>query len=55
MAAHCSWQTAQVAASLLAQAAAFTARAYQPGEGQLEDLLTSRRLANELAPGARRS
>ncbi len=55
MAARRSWQSAQAAASRLAQAVALTARAYQPGEGQLEDLLTARRLANELALGARLS
>ena len=55
VAARRSWQSAQAAASRLAQAADMTARAYQLGEGQLEDLLTARRQANEAALGARLS
>ena len=55
VAARRSWQSAQAAAGRLAQAADMTARAYQLGEGQLEDLLTARRLANEAALGARLS
>ena len=52
-AARLTWQSAQQAASRLAQAADMTARAYQLGEGQLEDLLTARRQANEAQLSAR--
>ena len=55
LAAGRSWQSAQAAARRLAQAADMTARAYPLGEGQLEDLLTARRQANEAALGARLS
>ena len=55
VAARRSWQSARAAASRLAQAADVTARAYQFGEHQLEDLLTNRRQANEAALGARLS
>jgi outer membrane protein TolC len=55
LAARRSWQSTQQAASRLAQAADMTARAYQLGEGKLEDLLTARRQANEAALGARLS
>ena len=54
-AARQSWQSAQQAAGRLAQAADMTARAYQLGEGQLEDLLTARRQANEAELAARLS
>jgi len=55
LAARRSWQSAQTAANRLVQAADMTARAYQLGEGQLEDLLTAQRQANEAALGARLS
>ncbi|HEU6454912.1 MAG TPA: TolC family protein, partial [Roseateles sp.] len=42
-----SWQSGRASASRLEQAANMTARAYQLGEGSLNDLLTARRLANE--------
>ncbi|UCV05000.1 TolC family protein [Dechloromonas denitrificans] len=46
-AAHASWQSSRSAAERLGQAADLTARAYQLGEGSLNDLLAARRLANE--------
>lgn len=46
-AAFATWQAGRNAAERLTQAANMTARAYQLGEGNLNDLLTARRLANE--------
>jgi len=46
-AALASWQAASRAAAQLDNAAAMTARAYQFGEGSLNDLLLARRQANE--------
>ena len=46
-AAFSTWQASRSAAERLGQAADMTARAYQLGEGSLNDLLASRRLANE--------
>lgn len=46
-AALATWQAGREAAERLVQAADLTARAYQLGEGSLNDLLTARRLANE--------
>lgn len=46
-AALATWQAGREAAARLVQAADLTARAYQLGEGSLNDLLTARRLANE--------
>lgn len=46
-AAVASWQAGRHAAERLGQSAAMTARAYQLGEGSLNDLLAARRLANE--------
>lgn len=46
-AAFATWQASRNAADRLSQAANMTARAYQLGEGSLNDLLTARRLANE--------
>lgn len=46
-AAFATWQASRNAADRLGQAANMTARAYQLGEGSLNDLLTARRLANE--------
>ncbi|MBS1158658.1 MAG: Outer rane efflux protein [Proteobacteria bacterium] len=46
-AALATWQAGRAAADRLRQAADLTARAYQLGEGSLNDLLTARRLANE--------
>ena len=46
-AALASWQAGRAAAERLVQVADLTARAYQLGEGSLNDLLTARRLANE--------
>jgi outer membrane protein, heavy metal efflux system len=42
-----TWQSSRSAAERLGHAADMTARAYQLGEGSLNDLLTARRLANE--------
>lgn len=42
-----AWQAARDAGARLSQSADLTARAYQLGEGSLNDLLTARRLANE--------
>lgn len=52
-AALATWQAGQDAATRLTQAADLTARAYQLGEGSLNDLLTARRLANEAQLAAR--
>ena len=46
-AAYAMGQAAQAAAEHLSEAATMTARAYQLGEGSLNDLLAARRLANE--------
>ncbi|MGB8053536.1 MAG: TolC family protein, partial [Azonexus sp.] len=48
-----TWQATQSAAERLQRAADMTARAYQLGEGSLNDLLTARRLANEAQLAAR--
>jgi outer membrane protein TolC len=48
-----TWQATHSAAERLQRAADMTARAYQLGEGNLNDLLTARRLANEAQLGAR--
>ena len=42
-----TWQSSQRAAEQLTRAAEMNARAYQLGEGNLNDLLTARRFANE--------
>lgn len=42
-----AWQAARTAASRLAESARLSEKAYQLGEGNLGELLTSRRLANE--------
>ncbi len=52
-AALTSWNASRSAAERLTRAADMTARAYQLGEGNLNDLLTARRLANEAQLGAR--
>lgn len=52
-AAVATWQAGRNAAERLKLAAEMTARAYQLGEGSLNDLLNSRRLANEAALNAR--
>jgi outer membrane protein TolC len=52
-AALASWQATRTAAERLTQAADLTARAYQLGEGSLNDLLNNRRLANEAQLTAR--
>lgn len=46
-AAFASWQAGRTAAERQTQAAEMTARAYQLGEGSLNELLAARRLANE--------
>ena len=46
-AALSTWQASRSAAERLTRAAEMTARAYQLGEGSLNDLLAARRLANE--------
>lgn len=46
-AAFATWQAGRNAAERLTRAADMTARAYQLGEGSLNDLLSARRLANE--------
>ena len=50
-----AWQAARDAAERLERSADLTARAYQLGEGSLNDLLTARRLANEARLAARTS
>ena len=52
-AALATWQASRNAAGSLTRAAEMTARAYQLGEGSLNDLLASRRLANEAQLAAR--
>ena len=52
-AAHATWQSGRSAAERLGHAADLTARAYQLGEGSLNDLLAARRLANEAQLAAR--
>ena len=52
-AAFPTWQASHNAAERLNRAADMTARAYQLGEGSLNDLLTARRLANEAELTAR--
>jgi len=46
-AAQAAWQASHAAAERLEQAASMAARAYQLGEGSLNDWLTAMRLANE--------
>ena len=53
--ARISWNASRSAADRLTRAADMTARAYQLGEGNLNDLLTARRLANEAQLAARLS
>lgn len=52
-AAVSTWQSSRSAAEGLNRAADMTARAYQLGEGSLNDLLAARRLANEAQLSAR--
>ena len=52
-AARHTWQASRSAAESLTRAAEMTARAYQLGEGTLNELLASRRLANEAQLSAR--
>ena len=52
-AAFSTWQASRTAAERLTRAAEMTARAYQLGEGSLNDLLAARRLANEAQLAAR--
>lgn len=52
-AAYATWQSGRSAAQRLGQAADMTARAYQLGEGSLNDQLAARRLANEAQLSAR--
>jgi outer membrane protein TolC len=52
-AAFSTWQASRSAAEHLSRAADMTARAYQLGEGSLNDLLAARRLANEAQLAAR--
>ena len=52
-AARDTWQASRSAADSLTRAAEMTARAYQLGEGSLNDLLASRRQANEAQLSAR--
>jgi outer membrane protein TolC len=52
-AAFASWQASRNAAERLGEAAEMTARAYQLGEGSLNELLAARRLANEAELSAR--
>ena len=54
-AALSTWNASRSAADRLTRAADMTARAYQLGEGNLNDLLTARRLANEAQLAARLS
>jgi len=51
--ARASWNASRSAAERLQRAADMTARAYQLGEGSLNDLLAARRLANEAQLAAR--
>lgn len=53
VAAFATWQAGRESAERLAQAASMSARAYQLGEGSLNELLTARRLANEASLSAR--
>ena len=53
VAAFHTWQAVRESAERLNQAAGMSARAYQLGEGSLNDLLTARRLANEASLSAR--
>lgn len=53
VAAFSTWQAGRESAERLTQAANMSARAYQLGEGSLNDLLTARRLANEASLSAR--
>lgn len=48
-AAVATWQAGRLAAARQEEAASMSARAYQLGEGNLNELLTARRLANEAA------
>jgi len=48
-----AWQSARIAADRLAESARLSERAYQLGEGTLNDLLNSRRLANDAELAAR--
>ena len=52
-AAFASWQAGRNAAAYQTQVAEMTARAYQLGEGSLNELLAARRLANEAQLSAR--
>lgn len=52
-AAFATWQAGRESAERLTQAASMSARAYQLGEGSLNELLTARRLANEASLSAR--
>jgi len=52
-AAVASWQAGRLAAERLTRAADMTARAYQLGEGSLNELLAARRLANDAQIAAR--
>ncbi|NTV71995.1 MAG: TolC family protein [Azonexaceae bacterium] len=54
-AAYATWQASHGAAERLGQVADMTARAYQLGEGSLNDLLAARRLANDARLAARLS
>ncbi len=45
--AHAAWQASRTAAAQLEQAASMEARAYQLGEGSLNEWLTAQRLAHE--------
>ena len=54
-AALSTWQASRSAAERLDRAAEMTARAYQLGEGSLNDLLAARRLANDARLAARLS
>ncbi|MDQ5903248.1 MAG: outer membrane protein heavy metal efflux system, partial [Pseudomonadota bacterium] len=53
IAALVTWQANRSAAERLTRAADMTARAYTLGEGNLSDMLTARRLANEAQLAAR--
>lgn len=48
-----AWQSARIAADRLTESARLSERAYQLGEGTLNDLLNSRRLANDAELAAR--
>lgn len=52
-AALATWQAGQAAAEQMSRAAEMTARAYQLGEGSLNELLAARRLANDARLNAR--